>query len=186
MKNISKLRPLNIDHARHGAPICYHLDGDVLQNVCITPDGVITGTWGNFPDSRREIWQSHSIEVVFRMAPLAWVENDPIYAGDTVYGPSGHEYIVFSVVDGVFIGTDVKTQYTNEPLINVDCATLCPPESGEDLNHVRVVKLYAWLINGTLTWHDTNTCCLGMKWERVPGEDKTVTVCSFKDKYDRA
>lgn len=81
-KNYALLRPLDLEAAKRGEPICWYGDGDVLHDVTITKLGAVCGRW--YASTEERIWQGEELNY-FRMAPLCWIEGKPVYKGDRLY-----------------------------------------------------------------------------------------------------
>lgn len=86
-KNTNKLRPFNLEDALSGAKICdwYGVSIHSLASPVPDRDGEFI-VWSDHEGGLIEFKDKRSL----RMAPLFWVEGDPVYRGDVLYSTVSH------------------------------------------------------------------------------------------------
>lgn len=85
--DFSLLRPFNLDSAKSGAPICWHSDAEVASNVFFTDDHIIPIFKQSYDVGQCGLFNQVECDIFLRMAPLFWLDDKPVYKGDTIYKP---------------------------------------------------------------------------------------------------
>lgn len=109
-KQYNLLRPFNKEQALEGKPICYST-GEVVQYVA-GPD--VDGDVCVWYDQEQLLLE---VQSELRMAPLTWVEGQPVYEGDVLYWNNrtqcpgskftvGSKLISIDIIEGVSVMTD--------------------------------------------------------------------------------
>lgn len=156
--NLELLRPFDLAAALRGEPICYkdgslrdYIDGpDDAGSLCVKGDGrLVVGH-----------------QSTYRMSPITWVDETPVYPGDTLY----------AVADGAKVRVEALGirrecgQFFKWSDLPPDCFTWEAPEV------TRRVKVPAWLSPaGQLVWYAEGRA-MPPGCVRVPSEDKEIEV----------
>lgn len=108
-KDYSLLRPFDLEAAKHGEPICFS-SGAKITRFIDGPDSV-----GDLvfvvPDGQFYFTREKEI----RMAPLAWVEDRPVYRGDVLYNKVGQELTATGEKGGKLIASKFPDSILLEP-----------------------------------------------------------------------
>ena len=167
-KDYSLLRPFDVTDARSGELVCWYADGEAPEEYVVSNHGAISVLWRG--DQTFVSWNAIDAHDYFRMAPLAWVEDKPVYREDVLYhshmeqkitakGPADDRYIFADFELDGFTTTAIASLTWNIPKMN------------------REVKLLAYLDSRNLYWVREGTVIL-KDAVRVPSEDKTVEICA--------
>jgi len=87
-KNLSLLRPFNLELAKAGEPICW-FDTDPLLFVGAGTRQIVV------EHTKTNVTAPYS-EWILRMAPLTWLEGKPVYKGDVLYWKPENKKITIS------------------------------------------------------------------------------------------
>lgn len=172
-KQYNLLRPFNKEQAQDGKPICCST-GEAVQYVAGPDvDGDVCVWFGQ--EYLYLIAQSE-----LRMAPLTWVEGQPVYAGDVLYWNNktskpgskftvGSKMLYSDMIEGVSVLASGKVYDMPETGMVINHLTWNAPQQ------VQTIKLVAFIDDqGTLRWVREDVYRGG--FTRVPTEDKNVEV----------
>lgn len=181
-KKLNLLRPLDVEAALAGAPVCYPHDDETRVEILSRADSI--GAIAYLVNGRNYLANT----LAFRMVPLGWVDDRPVYKGDVLYSTffasdgrlnSEGRFEVVGVEKGQFFPEDRfwKTQPSScswdAPEAKPSKAALPPPPA--------VVKFLATVTtDGFLRWVEDcsvahRNAVVG-KLRRVPSEDKFIEV----------
>jgi len=110
-KNLSLLRPFNLELAKAGEPFARIARGELyIYNYLIGPDSIdfIVSTNAKGEYIRRHVRVLNN--GYYFMAPLTWIEGKPVYKGDVLYWKPKNrkvtiDYISYGSID-YLMGTD--------------------------------------------------------------------------------